>query len=211
MQALDQVCLHVDVGQSVALLGPSGCGKSTLLHVLGLLDTAEQGHYHLDGTDTGTWGLEQRAEKRQALIGFVFQHFFLLPRLSVVDNVILPLTYSPQPTSPDEMLVRAMDILASLGIGDLGGRLPRQLSGGQQQRVAIARALIAKPRLLLADEPTGALDSTTGQQVLEVLMQRQRDDGLTMVMVTHDKDVAVQCDRTLHMLDGRLSDVEDGA
>lgn len=199
--ALDGIDLTVGSGEMVAIMGPSGSGKSTLMHILGCLDRPTEGRYFLDGRDVSDLTDDQLAEVRNRLVGFVFQQFNLLPRLTAQENVELPLVYRRVP--PRERARRSRAALEAVGLGDRATHLPAQLSGGQQQRVAIARALAAGPRLLLADEPTGALDSRSGADVL-ALFRELHAGGQTVVMVTHDRGVALHCQRIVHVRDGRI-------
>ncbi len=199
--ALRDVELRIDAGEFVAIMGPSGSGKSTLMNLLGCLDTPSTGTYHCDGIDIATLNAEERAELRRDKIGFVFQGFNLLPRMSALENVAMPMGYANVPTV--ERAQRAREALASVGLTDRETHRPSELSGGQQQRVAIARALINRPPILLADEPTGALDSKTGEEIL-ALFKRLRDDKHTVILITHDPEVAAHADRTFVMHDGAL-------
>ncbi|MBK7205334.1 MAG: ABC transporter ATP-binding protein [Thermomonas sp.] len=199
--ALKGVDVRILPGEFVAIMGPSGSGKSTLMNLIGCLDTPTAGSYACDGVDVATLDREQLAALRRDKIGFVFQGFNLLPRMSALENVAMPMGYSNVPRI--ERLQRASAALAAVGLHNRGGHLPSELSGGQQQRVAIARALINRPPLLLADEPTGALDSKTGEEIL-ALFKRLRDEGHTVVLITHDAEVAAHCDRVLVMKDGEL-------
>ena len=204
--ALDGVDLDIRDGEFVAIMGPSGSGKSTLMNLIGCLDTPSSGRYLCDGEDVATLDAEARARLRRDKIGFVFQGFHLLPRMSALENVALPMGYVG--VSPDERRSRAQAALESVGLGERAGHRPNELSGGQQQRVAIARALINEPPILLADEPTGALDSRTGEEILSLFKQLQQR-GHTVVLITHDADVAAHCDRVFVMRDGRMH--EEGA
>jgi ABC-type lipoprotein export system ATPase subunit len=204
---LHGIDLAVEPGEYVALMGPSGSGKSTLMNLLGLLDRADGGHYALAGRDVTQLSAAQQAEVRNRTIGFVFQSFNLLKRMNVAENVALPLLYSG--ASRAAARSRAQELLVQVGLDTFAKRLPSQLSGGQQQRVAIARALANRPPLLLADEPTGNLDTQTTQEVLALLDALNREHGLTIVVVTHENDVAAHARRLVRLKDGRV--VYDGA
>ncbi len=206
--ALKGVDMRVMPGEFIAIMGPSGSGKSTLMNLIGCLDTPSSGSYFCDGVDVSTLDAEQLARLRLDKIGFVFQGFNLLPRMSAQENVAMPLGYAQVP--PQERARRAQEALAAVGLAERAGHRPSELSGGQQQRVAIARALINRPPVLLADEPTGALDSKTGEEIL-ALFKRLRDDKHTVILITHDADVAAHADRTLVMRDGELHAQEAGA
>ena len=199
--------LQVSQGDYVALMGPSGSGKSTLMNLLGLLDRADGGHYRLDGQDVTDLSAAQHAEVRNRTIGFVFQSFNLLKRMNVLENVALPLLYAGQSRAAARL--RAREVLEQVGLATYEHRMPNQLSGGQQQRVAIARSLVNRPPLLLADEPTGNLDTKTTNEVLEVIGQLNREQGLTIVIVTHEADVARHAKRLVKLKDGVV--VYDGA
>jgi len=204
---LYDVDLRVPRGDFVALMGPSGSGKSTLMNLLGLLDRSDAGTYALDGRDVVALSASQQAVARNRSIGFVFQSFNLLKRMNVLENVALPLLYAG--VGRRTARERALVMLQQVGLGELGHRMPNQLSGGQQQRVAIARALVNQPPLLLADEPTGNLDTRTTEEVLDLLGQLNREQGLTIVVVTHEADVAAHGKRLVRLKDGRV--VYDGA
>ena len=206
--ALKDVDLRIEHGEFVAIVGPSGSGKSTLMNLIGCLDTPSRGTYLCDGVDVATLDAEARAALRRDKIGFVFQGFNLLPRMSALDNVAMPLSYARVP--PAERRRRAADVLESVGLGARMHHRPSELSGGQQQRVAIARALIHRPPILMADEPTGALDSKTGQEIL-AMFDALRRDGHTIVLITHDAGVAAHADRICTMRDGVLHEAEPGA
>jgi putative ABC transport system ATP-binding protein len=199
--ALRGVDLRIMPGEFVAIMGPSGSGKSTLMNLIGCLDTPTSGDYQCDGIDVSTLDAEELATLRREKIGFVFQGFHLLPRMDATDNVAMPLGYARVPHA--ERRERALAALASVGLADRAGHKPNELSGGQQQRVAIARALVNRPPILLADEPTGALDSKTGEEIL-TLFKQLRDDGHTVILITHDAHVAAHADRTYEMHDGEL-------
>ena len=199
--ALRGVDLTINRGEFVAIMGPSGSGKSTLMNLIGCLDTPTAGTYFCDGVDVSTLDKEDLAALRRDKIGFVFQGFHLLTRMDATDNVAMPLGYARVPAS--ERRQRARAALAAVGLAERAGHRPNELSGGQQQRVAIARALVNQPPILLADEPTGALDSKTGEEIL-ALFKRLRDEGHTVILITHDAHVAAHADRTYVMRDGEL-------
>ena len=199
--ALKGVDLRIMPGEFVAIMGPSGSGKSTLMNLIGCLDTPSSGSYECDGVDVSMLDAEELATLRREKIGFVFQGFHLLPRMDATDNVAMPLGYASVPHAVRRE--RALEALASVGLGERAGHKPNELSGGQQQRVAIARALVNHPPILLADEPTGALDSKTGEEIL-ALFKQLRDDGHTVILITHDAHVAAHADRTYEMHDGEL-------
>jgi putative ABC transport system ATP-binding protein len=200
-RALDGIDLEIDAGEYVAITGPSGCGKSTLLSLLGLLDVPTEGDYWFEGKNIAGWSEGKLNELRRGRIGFIFQSFNLIEELSVYENVDLALEYNG--TSAKERKERVTAMLNRLGIGHRAGHRPSQLSGGQQQRVAIARALVAGPAVLLADEPTGNLDTAHGDEVMRIL-RTINAEGTTVVMVTHSPAHAAQASRTLHLLDGRI-------
>ena len=201
--ALNHVDLTVGRGEFLSILGPSGSGKSTLMNILGLLDRADEGIYLFDDMDVTTLGDDAQAKIRNQKIGFVFQSFFLLPRLSALENVMVPLLYNGR--NRKSAAERAEEMLARLDLADRKDHLPSQLSGGQQQRVAIARAMACEPELILADEPTGALDSSSGRMILS-LMQELNDAGQTIIMITHDEKLAVQTKRMVRIIDGHLQE-----
>lgn len=206
--ALSGIHLAIEKGQFVAIAGPSGCGKSTLLSILGLLDSPSSGAYTLNTNPVESLSLAQRAKVRNREIGFIFQSFNLIGDLSVYENVELPLTY--RGTGSAERKTRVQTALERVGMGHRAKHLPSQLSGGQQQRVAVARALVGEPSILLADEPTGNLDSKNGEAVMELLKELHRS-GATICMVTHDNRFARYAERTVHLFDGRIVDEQFAA
>ena len=203
VRAVDGVGFTVRRGESVAIVGSSGCGKSTLLQLIGCLDRPTGGRYRLDGKDVARLADDELAAVRNQSVGFVFQSFQLLPRLDALENVELPLTYAARSVSRSVRRARAIESLARVGLASRGHHLPNELSGGQKQRVAIARALVTEPAILLCDEPTGALDSKTGKDVLGLLGDLHAE-GATLVVVTHDLAVARAMDRAMWMKDGRI-------
>ncbi|MCR2813403.1 ABC transporter ATP-binding protein [Microbacterium sp. zg.Y1090] len=203
VQALKGVNLRVQRGDYVSIVGPSGSGKSTMLNLLGLLDRPSVGEYRIDGVVTGTLGENERAAVRARRIGFVFQSFHLMPRRTVLDNVLMPMLYSGVPRGERERRARAT--LDRVGLGHRTDFLPTTLSGGERQRVAVARAVVSTPSVLLADEPTGNLDAATSDEVME-LFDDLRADGLTLIVITHDAAVAARADRRVRIADGRLSE-----
>jgi ABC-type lipoprotein export system ATPase subunit len=208
---LKGVSLTIERGEMVALMGASGSGKSTLMNILGCLDRPTGGRYWLDGREVSGLSSDARALIRNQKIGFVFQSFNLLPRTSAVDNVMMPLGYTARGLSPRDAAARAAALLRRVGLGDRLDHHPAQLSGGQQQRVAIARALVNDPPLLFADEPTGNLDSRTGKDVLRMFQRLCAEDGITVVLVTHDPGVAHYARRVVRICDGRIADGVFGA
>lgn len=199
---LKGINLSIDKGELVALMGASGSGKSTLMNIFGLLDKPSAGSYKISGKDTATLSSDAMATIRNATIGFVFQQFFLLPRLNVIENITLPLSYAENKTLNTDY---AYTLLEKVGLGNYAQRMPNELSGGQQQRVAIARALVCEPEVILADEPTGALDSKTSDEVMDLLTGLQHDNHKTLIIVTHDQQVANRCQRVVHLRDGIIT------
>jgi putative ABC transport system ATP-binding protein len=202
MHALRGVDLRIRHGEFVAMMGPSGSGKSTCMNILGLLDTPSAGSYRFEGTPAGALSRNQRALLRRHYIGFVFQGFNLLARTSALENVELPLIYRGTPAA--RRRERARSALATVGLGGWESHTPAELSGGQQQRVAIARAIVTEPLLILADEPTGNLDTARGREVMDLLATLNRERGITVVLVTHEPEMAAYAERTLRFLDGRV-------
>ena len=212
VDVLQGVRLDVKRGDLMSITGPSGCGKSTLMNIMGLLDRPTGGSCFLDGQDISEMSDNELSDVRNASIGFVFQSFHLLPRLTAWENVALPLVY--RGLSSSVIRRRALDTLDSVGMGERATHRPNQLSGGQQQRVAIARALVGEPAMVLADEPTGALDSDTGREIMRLLLDLNTARKLTLVIITHDRQVARQCVRNVRMQDGVLREfpaVSEGA
>ena len=201
VHALDGISLTVDQGEFVAIVGQSGSGKSTAMNIIGCLDVPTSGTYHLGGVDVSTMDDDQQAEIRNKMLGFIFQQYNLIPKLNVLENVELPLLYAG--VSAGQRRDRAMSALERVGLAEKYKNLPSQLSGGQQQRVSIARALAGSPSVILADEPTGALDSRTGREVLGFLKQLNRE-GDTVVLITHDNSIAVKADRIIRLQDGKI-------
>ena len=204
VHALDHANLHVYPKEFVSIIGPSGSGKSTLMNIVGCLDVADAGEYLLDGMPMEAYSENELAEVRNKKIGFVFQSFNLISKLSAEENVELPLIY--QKVKKAERQARVKEALERVGLGNRARHLPTELSGGQQQRVAVARALVTRPSLILADEPTGNLDSKTSREIME-MFQELHEQGNTIVLITHDNDVARQAKRIVHILDGRLTEV----
>ncbi|WP_027149293.1 ABC transporter ATP-binding protein [Methylobacter tundripaludum] len=203
MPVLKDVNFNIESGEFVAIMGHSGSGKSTLMNILGCLDTATDGHYYLEGRDTAALNSDELALLRNRLIGFVFQGFNLLPRSSILDNIGLPLLYAGK--SKAERREKASIMLERVGLAQFGDRRPNQLSGGQQQRVAIARALVTDPKLILADEPTGNLDTQTGEDIMKIFQTLNEDQNITIILVTHEPDIAAHAKRLIRVVDGRIA------
>ena len=199
--ALKHVNLTVEKGDYLAIMGPSGSGKTTLMNIIGCLDVPTSGEYELDGKNLKDLKDDEMAEIRNKHIGFVFQHFHLLPKMDAIDNVALPLLYGDVPLA--QRRERAMEALKAVGLENRMNFMPNQLSGGQCQRIAIARAMVGKPDLLLADEPTGALDTKSGAQIMEIFRNLSKE-GMTIIMITHEPAIAACADKTYHILDGEL-------
>lgn len=209
VRALNGVTLGVERGELTAIMGPSGSGKSTLMNILGCLDQVTSGEYLLEGTRISTRNDDQLAEIRNRRIGFVFQSYNLLPRTTALDNVEVPLVYAG--ASAKVRRQRAMEALEAVGLGDRLNHKPNELSGGQQQRVAIARALINHPAIIMADEPTGNLDTRSSEEIMAIFQTLNRDQGITVVFVTHEHDIAAHTRRVLHLRDGRITSDEQVA
>ncbi len=205
VKAADHITMKIEKGEFVAIVGQSGSGKSTCMNIIGCLDVPTYGTYRLNGRDVGKMNKDELAEIRNEMLGFIFQQYNLLPKLSLLENVEVPLVYAG--ISLAERNIRAREVLEQVGLGDKLKNRPNQLSGGQQQRVSIARALVRNPPVILADEPTGALDSHTGREVLGLLQQLHKQ-GHTVVLITHDNSIAVQADRIIRLEDGQV--VYDG-
>ncbi len=198
---LKDICLEVESGEYLAIMGPSGSGKTTLMNLIGCLDVPTSGQYILDGKDIGQLSDNELADIRNKYIGFVFQNFYLLPKMTALDNVALPLLYAGVPVK--KRRERAAEALKSVGLEERMNFMPNQLSGGQCQRVAIARAMVTEPKLLLADEPTGALDTASGNQIMDIFRDLS-DKGMTIIMITHEPAIAERANKTYHILDGCL-------
>ena len=201
VRVLKNINLTVEKGEYLAIMGPSGSGKTTLMNLIGCLDVPTSGEYELDGKNLKDLSDDAMAEIRNKHIGFVFQHFHLMPKMDAVENVALPLLYAGVPLK--ERRERAQEALKAVGLEERMNFLPNQLSGGQCQRVAIARAMVGKPDILLADEPTGALDTKSGNQIMEIFRQLSKE-GMTILMITHEPSIAACADKTYHILDGEL-------
>lgn len=205
LTALEDVSLSINRGDFTSIMGPSGSGKSTLMNVVGLLDSFDRGEYILNGQNIGEYSEKELAGIRNKEIGFVFQSFNLMPRMSVLENVMLPLVYAG--VSFSDRKERAMEALEKVGLGNRVNHRPNEISGGQKQRVAIARSIVNKPAVVLADEPTGNLDSTTAEEIIRIFQELNRD-GATIIMVTHEREVAEYTKKIVHLRDGKLMDEE---
>ena len=203
VRALDHANLQIDKGEFVSVIGPSGSGKSTLMNIIGCLDVPTSGTYHLGGVDVSTMDDDQQAEIRNKMLGFIFQQYNLIPKLTVLENVELPLLYAG--VGAEERKERAVAALGRVGLADKQKNLPSQLSGGQQQRVSIGRALMNAPAVVLADEPTGNLDSKNSQEIVELLKMSNKKYGQTLVIITHDENIALQAHRVIAIEDGRIT------
>ncbi len=204
VRALDHATLHIYPKEFVSIIGPSGSGKSTLMNIIGCLDVADAGTYRLDNLPIESYTENQLAQIRNRKIGFVFQNFNLIPKLTAEENVELPLIYQKVPRS--ERVERVKEALERVGLTKRAKHLPTELSGGQQQRVAIARAIVTRPKMILADEPTGALDTKTSQEIMDIFHELHAQ-GNTIVLITHDPNVAKQASRSIHILDGKITEV----
>jgi len=208
---LKGISMSIKQGEFVALMGSSGSGKSTLMNILGCLDRPSSGKYYLDGEEISSLSNDGRAEIRNLKLGFVFQSFNLLPRVSAFENIIMPLAYARCHVSTKEALAKGIQLLNQFGLTERSRHEPSRLSGGQQQRVAIARSLVCDPQILFADEPTGNLDSKTGIEVLDLFKRLNREKGITILMVTHDIEVAMHAQRIIHIKDGLIDGTYAGA
>jgi ABC-type lipoprotein export system ATPase subunit len=204
LPVLKGVSLNVKHGELVALMGASGSGKSTLMNILGCLDHPTSGEYWLDGREISGLTAKEQARLRNRMVGFVFQNYNLLPRTTALENVLMPLTYTKENLSEHQMRQRAAELLQKVGLGDRTDHQPSQLSGGEQQRVAIARSLVNRPRVLFADEPTGNLDSRTSEEILQMFQQLNSVEGITLILVTHDPNVAQHAQRIIRIKDGLI-------
>jgi ABC-type lipoprotein export system ATPase subunit len=204
LPVLKGVSLNVRHGELVALMGASGSGKSTLMNILGCLDHPTSGEYWLDGREISRQTAKEQARLRNRMVGFVFQNYNLLPRTTALENVLMPLTYTKENLTEHQMRQRATELLQKVGLGDRTDHQPSQLSGGEQQRVAIARSLVNRPRVLFADEPTGNLDSRTSEEILQMFQELNSAEGITLILVTHDPNVAQHAQRMIRIKDGLI-------
>ncbi len=202
VEVLRGISLEVNRGDLVSIMGPSGCGKSTLMNIIGLLDRPSSGSYILEEREVSGMNDDELSTTRNASIGFVFQSFYLLPRLTAAENVGIPLVY--RGLGAQDVQHSAREMLDKVGIGERANHKPNQLSGGQQQRVAIARALVGRPGVILADEPTGALDPSIGQEIMDIFLRLNAEEGTTVIIITHDPAIALQCPRQTRLRDGEL-------
>ena len=202
LKVLNNITVSIEKGEFVCIMGPSGSGKSTFMNIVGCLDTPTSGKYFLEGVDVSTFNLDELAEIRNRKIGFVFQQFNLLPRATALENVELPLIYAGVPAKERKQI--ALEVLSKVGLGERANHYPRQLSGGQQQRVAIARALVNNPSIMLADEPTGNLDSKASMEIMDIFKKLNEEHGLTTIIVTHEPDIAAFGKRQIRFLDGKI-------
>jgi len=202
LKVLNNITVSIEKGEFVCIMGPSGSGKSTFMNIIGCLDTPTSGKYFLEGVDVSTFNLDELAEIRNRKIGFVFQQFNLLPRATALENVELPLIYAGIPAKGRKEI--ALEVLSKVGLGERANHYPRQLSGGQQQRVAIARALVNNPSIMLADEPTGNLDSKSSMEIMDIFKKLNEEHGLTTIIVTHEPDIAAFGKRQIRFLDGKI-------
>jgi putative ABC transport system ATP-binding protein len=202
LKVLNNITVSIEKGEFVCIMGPSGSGKSTFMNIIGCLDTPTSGKYFLEGVDVSTFNLDELAEIRNKKIGFVFQQFNLLPRATALENVELPLIYAGIPAKGRKEI--ALEVLSKVGLGERANHYPRQLSGGQQQRVAIARALVNNPSIMLADEPTGNLDSKSSMEIMDIFKKLNEEHGLTTIIVTHEPDIAAFGKRQIRFLDGKI-------
>jgi len=202
LKVLNNITVSIEKGEFVCIMGPSGSGKSTFMNIVGCLDTPTSGKYFLEGVDVSTFNLDELAEIRNKKIGFVFQQFNLLPRATALENVELPLIYAGVPAKERKQI--ALEVLSKVGLGERANHYPRQLSGGQQQRVAIARALVNNPSIMLADEPTGNLDSKASMEIMDIFKKLNEEHGLTTIIVTHEPDIAAFGKRQIRFLDGKI-------
>ncbi len=206
LPVLKGITLDVELGDTLALTGISGSGKSTLMNILGCLDRQSSGDYFLDGIDISRLNSDGRADIRNKKIGFVFQSFNLLPRTSALENVIMPLSYTASHLSEAEMIKMGKSVLERVGLADRMDHEPSRLSGGQQQRVAIARALVNMPKILFADEPTGNLDTKMSEEILNIFTEINKNDGVTIILVTHEAEIAARAKRVIRLLDGEIAE-----
>jgi len=202
LKVLNNITVSIEKGEFVCIMGPSGSGKSTFMNIIGCLDTPTAGKYFLEGVDVSTFNLDELAEIRNKKIGFVFQQFNLLPRATALENVELPLIYAGVPARGRKE--KAFEVLSKVGLGQRANHYPRQLSGGQQQRVAIARALVNNPSIMLADEPTGNLDSKSSMEIMDIFKKLNEEQGLTTIIVTHEPNIAAFGKRQIRFLDGKI-------